>query len=553
MPLLSGASSATRVTSSLARTVASRVCAPRGLAWPRRLATTPETFKGASQPHTGASNPSNSSTRDVSSRATASAGGSQAFSSSDASSDGPYAAAMDANGPPRICVVGGGFGGLYTAIKLEQLMWPKGSKPRVTLIDQNSRFSFKPLLYDVLTDSATEDEVAPAFSSVLAPYSVRYVQGRVSGVVNGDEAEKAVLLQDGGRIPYDWLVMAMGAKTNNFGVPGVDKYALQFSTYDDAVRLKDELARFGNDENNKNKFPEVCIVGGGYAGVELAASLVDRLGGKCRVRLVTSGDDIMDQAPYGQREAAREVLRGDGVSVMCGTVVDKIQLAGNGGGSDTSPSNKRIIHTSDKVSKSQKEVLEADIVIWTAGQSPALKGEQKNYMPFKVNEHGAMETDRTLKVVDTRNVFALGDVAIASQQTLPTTAQVALQQADYVAWNIWASINGRPLLNFQYQHLGNMMSLGAARGAIALPIPVPPPISAAIKSSPFGDILKAAGVSVDTTFAGASDGVTISGPAGALLRRAAYLYRQPTDGQRLTTVSGWGKLVQDKVKRGDLK
>jgi len=494
----------------------------------------------------------------VSSSAAATSGGSQAASSGPASSGAPYgAAAAGANSPPRICIVGGGFGGLYTAIKLEQLMWPKGSKPRVTLVDQNSRFSFKPLLYDVLTDSATEDEVAPAYSSVLAPYSVRYVQGRVSGVVNDAEggAEKAVLLQDGGRIPYDWLVMAMGAKTNSFGVPGVDEYALQFSTYDDAVRLKDELARLSKDAGsggNGSKFPEVCIVGGGYAGVELAASLVDRLGGKCRVRLVTSGDDVMEQAPDGQRQAAKEVLAGDGVSVMTGRVVEKIQAAGDN--ASASVSAKRIIHTSDKASKTQKEVIEADIVVWTAGQSPALKGEQMGkQMPFKVNEYGAMETDRTLKVVDTRNVFALGDVAIASQQALPTTAQVALQQADFVAWNIWASINNRPLLNFQYQHLGNMMSLGASRGAVALPIPVPPPISAAIKSSPFGDILKAAGVSIDTTFAGASDGVTIAGPAGALLRRVAYLYRQPTDGQRLSVVSGWGKLVQDRAKRGELK
>ena len=491
--------------------------------------------------------------RDVSANAAASSSGSNGSGQAlDSSDERNFGAARDTDAPPRICVVGGGFGGLYTAIKLEQLMWPKGSKPRVTLVDQNTRFSFKPLLYDVLTDSATEDEVAPTYSSVLAPYSVRYVQGRVTGVINSEDMEKAVVLQDGGRIPYDWLVMALGSRTNNFGVPGVDEYALQFSTYDDAVRLKNELEKFGMEEGNKNKFPEVCIVGGGYAGVELAASLVDRLAGKCKVRLVTSGDDIMEHAPEGQREAAREVLKGDGVSVMCGRVVDEIKVAGTASGGERRL-GKRIIHTTDKASKSQKEVVEADIVVWTAGQSPALKDEQTKQIPFKVNEYGAMETDRTLKVVDTRNVFALGDIAIGSQQALPATAQVALQQADFVAWNIWASINNRPLLNFQYQHLGNMMSLGASKGAVALPIPVPPPVSAAIKSSPFGDILKAAGVTINTTFGGASDGITIQGPAGALLRRAAYLYRQPTDGQRLSVVNSWGKLVQDRVKRGDLK
>jgi NADH:ubiquinone reductase (non-electrogenic) len=505
---------------------------------------------GSSQPHLGGRT---GVRRGCSANAAAAPGGGQSTGEVSNEDDGRYAgAARDQGQPPRICVVGGGFGGLYTAIKLEQLMWPKGSKPRVTLVDQNTRFSFKPLLYDVLTDSATEEEVAPAYSTVLAPYSVRYVQGKMTGVNKDEDAEKAVLLQDGGRVPYDWLVMAVGARTNSFGVPGVEEYALQFSTYEDAVRLKEELAKFGVDEQNRNKFPEICVVGGGYAGVELAASLVDRLGGKCKVRLVTSGDDIMEQAPEGQREAAREVLRADSVSMMCGRLVEEIKVAGGASGGETG-TGKRIIQTTDKASKSRKETIEADIVIWTAGQSPALGREQRDRMPFKVNEYGAMETDRTLKVVNTRDVFALGDVAIGSQQTLPSTAQVALQQADFVAWNIWASINNRPLLNFQYQHLGNMMSLGASKGAVALPIPVPPPISAALKASPFGDILKAVGVSVNTTFGGASDGITIQGPAGALLRRAAYLYRQPTDGQRLSVVSSWGSLVQDRVKRGEFK
>jgi hypothetical protein len=83
--------------------------------------------------------------------------------------------------------------------------------------------------------------------------------------------------------------------------------------------------------------------------------------------------------------------------------------------------------------------------------------------------------------------------------------------------------------------------LGATKGAVSLPIPVPPPISAAIQSSPVGDLLKVVGVSVDTTFGGASDGITIEGPFGALVRRAAYLLRQPTDAQRLNVVSSWAK------------
>jgi len=156
-----------------------------------------------------------------------------------------------------------------------------------------------------------------------------------------------------------------------------------------------------------------------------------------------------------------------------------------------------------------------------------------------------MQTEPTLRVLRNSHVFALGDVAVSSGQSaaamdrLPATAQVALQQADYVAWNIWASLNNRPLLKFSYQHLGDMMSLGSAKGAVSLPIPVPPPLSAAAQAGPLSEILRVAGVKLSTTYSGASDGVTVEGPLAAALRRAAYLYRQPTDQQRLRVAASW--------------
>ena len=77
---------------------------------------------------------------------------------------------------PKVCILGGGFGGLYTAVRLENLLWPDGRKPQVTLIDQSERFVFKPLLYELLNGGATADEVAPPFSQLLAPYSVNFIQ-----------------------------------------------------------------------------------------------------------------------------------------------------------------------------------------------------------------------------------------------------------------------------------------------------------------------------------------------------------------------------------------
>ena len=83
---------------------------------------------------------------------------------------------------PRICILGGGFGGLYTAVRLESLLWPQGSKPQVTLIDQSERFVFKPLLYELLNGGASADEVAPFFTKLLAPYSTNFIQVRLPSI-----------------------------------------------------------------------------------------------------------------------------------------------------------------------------------------------------------------------------------------------------------------------------------------------------------------------------------------------------------------------------------
>ena len=148
---------------------------------------------------------------------------------------------------PRVCILGGGFGGLYTAVKLEGLMWPRGTKPHATLIDQAERFSFKPLLYELITGSANAEEVAPPYSQLLSPYPVTFVRGRVAAVrpdtVGPDSSSQGggtVLLASGEALPYDWLVLALGAETSTFGVPGVKEHAVPFSSYDDALKINSQ-------------------------------------------------------------------------------------------------------------------------------------------------------------------------------------------------------------------------------------------------------------------------------------------------------------------------
>ena len=146
-------------------------------------------------------------------------------------------------GAPDICVLGGGFGGLYTALRLSKLDWGDAPRPRVTLVDQQDRFVFLPMLYEVTTGSASCWEVAPPFPEVLAGSGVEFVQGTVAGLdtdsqlvrVAGGEGEAERLL------PYDACVLALGARAVTGQVPGAAEFARQFYTLDDALELRREL------------------------------------------------------------------------------------------------------------------------------------------------------------------------------------------------------------------------------------------------------------------------------------------------------------------------
>lgn len=153
--------------------------------------------------------------------------------------------------------------------------------------------------------------------------------------------------------------------------------------------------------------------------------------------------------------------------------------------------------------------LPADVVLWTGGQRAASPAGPP---AWALGGGGGAAADATLRLRGHERVFALGDGAeVGGGERLGATAQVAFQQADYCAWNVRAAASARPLLPFRYQHLGEMLALGADGAAVQL-LPL---------------------------LGGGEEGASLSGPLAALLRRAAYVYRMPTAGQQAAVGLSW--------------
>ncbi|OWY68239.1 FAD-dependent oxidoreductase [cyanobacterium TDX16] len=381
--------------------------------------------------------------------------------------------------PARICILGGGFGGLYTALRLSQLPW-ESEKPEIVLIDRSDRFLFSPLLYELLAGELQTWEIAPPFIELLASTGIRFCQGEAAEI---DIYEQRVRLQDGIEIPYDRLVLALGGETPLDMVSGASSYAFPFRTLADAYRMEERLRLLEASTADKIR---VAIVGAGYSGVELACKLADRLGERGRFRLVELSDQILRTSPEFNREAATKALEKRGIWLDLETKVESIE-----------PNAIALEY------KNQVDIIPVDLVVWTVGTrvAPIVRS-----LPLKQNQRGQLTATSTLQVTDRPEIFALGDLAEcrdAAGQQVPGTAQAAVQQADYAAWNIWASLTQRPLLPFRYQNLGEMMTLGIDNATLA------------------------------------GLGIKLEGPLAAIARRLAYLYRLPTLEHQIKVGINW--------------
>ena len=204
-----------------------------------------------------------------------------------------------------ICILGGGFGGLYTALALSKLNWEDG-QPDIVLVDQRDRFIFAPLLYELVTEELQTWEIAPPYEELLANTGVRFHQ---SGVESINTQAQQVQLTDGTQLAYDRIVLALGGETPMDMAPGAAEHAIPFRSLEDAYRLKERLRQLEDSiETGSIEKVRVAVIGGGYSGVEIACKIADKLGSQGRVRIVERADKILATSPEFNQKAAQKAL-----------------------------------------------------------------------------------------------------------------------------------------------------------------------------------------------------------------------------------------------------
>ena len=353
---------------------------------------------------------------------------------------------------PRIVILGGGFGGLFTALDL-------AGSGEVTLVNDADHFIFTPMLYEYLSGEVEAWHIAPRYDELVGD-NVRLVQSAVSAA---DLRTQTVSLQSGQKLEYDVLVLALGGITNYWGIEGAEEFTLPFRKLAHADDLRARMVS-ALDHIPPEMAPQdvrreltFAVVGAGASGCELSTKMADllvdafkrrALHGEPRVLVLEMGDRVVPGMGDQIREFVEDALRQSRVEVHTQTTVVKV--------------------TADELTfehDGRRESMKTAGVVWTAGVRINPVIEQ---LDVEKTKRGLLVVNPTLQLSEHVNVFALGDIAFYpdATPTLAGTAQLAFQQASLAARNIKAFNEGKEMHTKHFEELGEAISLGTERAAV---------------------------------------------------------------------------------------
>jgi NADH dehydrogenase len=358
---------------------------------------------------------------------------------------------------PRIVIIGAGFGGIYAALALAKRA--RRGDIDVTIVNRTNYFLFTPLLHEVATGGLTPTSVTEPLREIFAGSGIRIRQGEVVSI---DPAAKVVRLGDG-ELRYDRAVIATGAVSNDYGIPGAAEHALPLKTLSDAILIRErvidafERATTERDEEVRKGLLSFAVVGGGATGVETAGELADFAadierryhrtpadGGfrsALSVSLLSADPALLMIFPPFLRKAAAERLRRNGIDVRLNTAAASVEA--------------------DGVRFKDGSVIRAGTVIWAAGVKPR-PPKFIGFTPELVG--GRLCVDRSFRMPGADGLYALGDAAAfiddRSGKPLPMSAQAAVASAVAAARNVLADLDGQPTRVFRFRSKGSLVSVG---------------------------------------------------------------------------------------------
>jgi NADH dehydrogenase len=365
----------------------------------------------------------------------------------------------------QVVIVGGGFGGLYTAKAL------KNSPVQVTLIDKRNFHLFQPLLYQVATGSLSPADISSPLRLVLRDRP--NTQVFLDEVVDIDPQQQQVILCDREAVSYDTLVIATGVSHHYFGNEGWAAIAPGLKTVEDAIEMRRrifmafEAAEKETDPEKRQAWLTFVIVGGGPTGVELAGAIAEIANSSlqgdfrnidpktARILLLEGMERILPPYPPELSAKAEISLTRLGVTVQTQTTVTDIS------------DNVVTVRQGEQIRQ-----IPARTILWAAGVKASAMGKiLAERVGVQLDRVGRVMVEPDLSVPNHPNIFVIGDLANFSHQgekPLPGVAPVAMQEGEYIAKLLQKQLKGQPSPPFRYIDRGSLAVIGQNTAVVDL-------------------------------------------------------------------------------------
>lgn len=352
----------------------------------------------------------------------------------------------------KVVILGGGFAGINAAKSLGN------TKLDVWIIDKTNHHLFQPLLYQVASAALSPGDIAVPIREILSPYeNITVLMGEVTQI---DKQQKQVILRNGDKISYEYLIVALGARHSYFGNDQWEQFAPGLKTLPDALKVREkvlmsfEKAERSDSITEAKKYLNFVIIGGGPTGVEMAGSIAEiahqtmlkdfrRIDpSKTKIYLIEGSPHILPVYPEKLSQKAQTYLEHFGVNVITG---------------------KRVTGINAEGVTVEGQVIPSENIVWAAGNqaSSILKT-----LDTPLDKQGRAIVEADLTIPNHPELFVLGDAACAMDKKgkpLPGLAPVAVQQGRYVAQILRKRLAKSDRPPFIYFDKGSMATVGKTK------------------------------------------------------------------------------------------
>jgi NADH dehydrogenase len=334
-----------------------------------------------------------------------------------------------------LVVLGAGYGGLLTAVKLEEKV--KGLEGvEVVLVDRNDYHQYVHLAYEVVTGVKKVSDITIPLSELFENRRIRFFQASVSAI----DLVNKVVKTDRGDVPYFELVVALGSEPNYYHIKGIEEHAFCVCSVEAAAQVRDEVWKVVAREEK----PKIVVGGGGFTGVELAGEIADEL--KCCVTVIEGSKGLLPS--WGIPEFSLKVagvLAEMGVEFVFGKSIVEVE--------------------SDAVVLNDGSQVECSLFVWAGGIQASRIARESG---FKTGKNGRVMINEFCEAVGFQGVYVVGDCALVvdpgSGDVLPQCIEVALQQAGVVAENLYADVTGAEKTKYVPKFSGLILAAGEKYG-----------------------------------------------------------------------------------------